>query len=84
MKTALTVKEYIAQYGVEKTAYKLVDKRIESIFGLSILDLPDTNEIADIVEEIAYILEENPNDKIAIRAILSQIDIDFIERIVYG
>lgn len=84
METALTLKEFIAKHGEEKTAFKLVDKRIESIFGLSIYDLPDTNEIADIVEEIAYILKENPNDKISIRATLSQIDIDFIERIVYG
>ena len=49
METALTLKEYIAKHGVEKTAFKLIDKRIESIFGLSIFDLPDTSEVADLV-----------------------------------
>ena len=84
METALTVKEYIAKHGEEKTAFKLIDKRIESIFGLSIFDLPDTSEVAELVEELADILHDNPNDKESIKYILNQIDIEFIERIVYG
>lgn len=84
MKTALTLKEFIAKHGEEKTAFKLVDKRIESIFGLSIFDLPDTSEVAELVEELADILQDNPNDKESIKYILNQIDIEFIERIVYG
>ncbi len=84
MKTARTLKEFIAKHGVEKTAFKLVDKRIESIFGLSIFDLPDTSEVADLVEELADVLQDNPNDKESIKYILNQIDIEFIERIVYG
>lgn len=84
MKTALTLKEFIAKHGVEKTAFKLVDKRIESIFGLSIFDLPDTSEVAELVEELANVLQDNPNDKESIKYILNQIDIEFIERIVYG
>ena len=84
METALTLKEYIAKHGEEKTAFKLIDKRIESIFGLSIFDLPDTSEVADLVEELADVLHDNPNDKESIKSILNQIDIEFIERIVYG
>ena len=84
MKTALTLKEFIAKHGEEKTAFKLIDKRIESIFGLSIFDLPDTSEVADLVEELAEVLQDNPNDKESIKYILNQIDIEFIERIVYG
>lgn len=84
MKTALTLKEYIAKHGEEKTAFKLIDNRVESIFGLSIFDLPDTSEVADLVEELADILHDNPNDKESIKYILNQIDIEFIERIVYG
>ena len=84
MKTALTLKEFIAKHGEEKTAFKLIDKRIESIFGLSIFDLPDTSEVAELVEELADVLYDNPNDKESIKSILNQIDIEFIERIVYG
>jgi glutathione synthase/RimK-type ligase-like ATP-grasp enzyme len=84
METALTLKEFIAKHGEEKTAFKLVDKRIESIFGLSIFDLPDTSEVAELVEELADVLHDNPNDKESIKSILNQIDIEFIERIVYG
>jgi hypothetical protein len=84
MKTPLTVKEYIAKHGEEKTALKLIDNRVESIFGLSIFDLPDTPELACLVWEIADILHDNPNDKESIKYILNQIDIEFIERIVYG
>jgi hypothetical protein len=84
MKTALTLKEYISKHGEEKTAFKLIDKRIESILGLSILDLPDTSEVADILEELADQLHDNPNDKESIKSILMQIDIEFIEQIIYG
>jgi hypothetical protein len=84
MKTALTILEFIAKHGEEKTAFKLIDKRIESILGLSILDLPDTSEVADILEELADQLHDNPNDKESIKSILMQIDIDFIEQIIYG
>ena len=84
MKTALTVKEYILKHGVEKTAFKLIDKRVTSILGISILDLPDTSEVADILEELADQLHDNPNDKESIKYILNQIDIEFIEQIIYG
>lgn len=80
----MTILEFIAKHGEEKTAFKLIDKRIESIFGLSIFDLPDTSEVAELVEELADILQDNPNDKESIKYILNQIDIEFIERIVYG
>jgi len=84
MKTSLTVKEFIANHGVEKTAFKLIDNRVVDILGISIYDLPDTSEVADLVEELADILHDNPNDKESIKYILNQIDFEFIERIVYG
>jgi hypothetical protein len=42
MKTKLTILQFIAKHGEEKTAFKLLDKHIISLYGLSILDLPDT------------------------------------------
>jgi hypothetical protein len=84
MKTALTILEFIAKHGEEKTAFKLIDKRIESILGLSILDLPDTSEVADILEELADQLHDNPTDKESIKAILHSVNIDFIHLLIYG
>ena len=79
----MTVLEFIAEHGEERTALKLIDKRIERIFGLSIFDLPDTSEFAELITELADILQDNPNDKESIKAFLLQIDIEFIERIVH-
>ena len=84
MKAALTVLEFIAEHGEEKTAYKLIDKQVNRIFGLNLSDLPDTCDLANLVEELADQLRDNPTDKEAIRAILHSIDIDFIEQLIYG
>jgi hypothetical protein len=84
MKTALTILEFIAKHGEEKTAFKLIDKRVTSILGLSILDLPDTCDLANVLEELADQLHDDPTDKESIKSILMQIDIDFIEQIIYG
>jgi hypothetical protein len=84
MKTPLTVLEFIAEHGEEKTAYKLIDKQIQRLFILSLSDLPDTCDLANLVEELADQLRDNPTDKEAIRAILHSIDIDFIEQLIYG
>jgi hypothetical protein len=84
MKAALTVLEFIAEHGEEKTAYKLIDKQVNRIFGLNLSDLPDTCDLANLVEELADQLRDNPTDKEAIRAILHSINIDFIEQLIHG
>ena len=84
MKTPLTVLEFIAEHGEEKTAYKLIDKQVSRIFGLSLSDLPDTCDLANVLEELADQLRDNPTDKESIKAILHSIDIDFIEQLIYG
>jgi hypothetical protein len=84
MKAALTVLEFISEHGEEKTAYKLIDKQVSRIFGLNLSDLPDTCDLANLVEELADQLRDNPTDKEAIRAILHSIDIDFIEQLIHG
>ena len=84
MKNALTVKEFILKHGAEKTAYKLINNRVERIFGLGLTHLPDTLQVADLIEELADILNDNPEDKEAIKNVLSGINIDFIESLIYG
>jgi hypothetical protein len=80
----MTILEFIAEHGEEKTAYKLIDRQVNRIFGLSLSDLPDTCELADIVEELADQLRDNPTDKESIKAILHSVDIDFIQQLILG
>ena len=80
----MTILQFIAEHGEEKTAYKLIDNQVQRIFGLSLSDLPDTCELADIVEELADQLRDNPTDKESIKAILHSVDIDFIQTLIYG
>jgi hypothetical protein len=84
MKTPLTVLKFIAEHGEEKTAYKLIDKQVSRIFGLNLSNLPDTCDLANVLEELADQLRDNPTDKESIKAILHSIDIDFIEQLIYG
>lgn len=84
MKNALTILEYIAKHGAEKTAYKLIDNQVQRIFGLNLSDLPDTCDLANVLEELADQLQDNPADKESIKIILHSIDIDFIESLIYG
>ena len=80
----MTILEFIAEHGEEKTAYKLIDRQVLRIFGLGLSDLPDTCELADIVEELADQLRNNPTDKASIKAILHSVNIDFIHLLIYG
>jgi hypothetical protein len=80
----MTILEFIATHGEEKTAYKLIDRQVNRIFGLGLSDLPDTCELADIVEELADQLRDNPADKESIKAILHSVNIDFIHLLIYG
>ena len=80
----MTVLEFIATHGEEKTAYKLIDRQVQRIFGLSLSDLPDTCDLANVLEELADQLRDNPADKDSIKAILHSIDIDFIQTLILG
>ena len=80
----MTVLEFIAEHGEEKTAYKLIDNQVKRIFGLSLSDLPDTCDLENVLEELSDQLRDNPADKESIRTILHSIDIDFIQTLIYG
>lgn len=80
----MTVLEFIAEHGEEKTAYKLIDNQVQRIFGLSLSDLPDTCDLANVLEELSDQLRDNPADKDSIKEILHSIDIDFIQTLIYG
>ena len=79
----MKLKEYLAENGTRKTAEKLMDLRVLNVMGLSYNDLPDSNELWDIVEEIeTELMEENFSiDKI--KDILKTITHEFIEEICW-
>ena len=80
----MTILEFIATHGEEKTAYKLIDNQVQRIFGLGLSDLPDTCDLANVLEELADQLRDNPADKDSIKAILHSVNIDFIHLLIYG
>ena len=80
----MTILEFIAEHGEEKTAYKLIDNQVKRVFYLGLSDLPDTCEVADIVQELADQLADNPTDKESIKSILMQVNMEFIENIILG
>lgn len=84
MKKQLTILEFISKHGEEKTAFKLLDERVISLYGLSLLDLPDTSEVAEICEELSDQLKADPTDKQAIKSIIHLIDADFIEHLIFN
>ena len=71
-------------------ARRILSYHINFNFGLSLNDLPDTSELADISDIISDIIKEyrkgdnnETNAIYDIQMILSDIDIDFIECQVY-
>jgi hypothetical protein len=79
----MKLKDFLAENGTRKTAEKLMDLRVLNVMGLSYQDLPDSNELWDIVEEIeTELMEENFSiDKI--KDILKEITPEFIEELCW-
>jgi hypothetical protein len=81
----MKVQEFLAINGARVTAEKLVNMRIQFVMGLSMADLPDRNELWDIVEEIEAELNKD-NERIEmgkIREALQDITPEFIEEICW-
>ena len=64
------------------TARNIVNLRVLSLMGISLDDLPDTAEIADIVESIADAIEDDINEQ-AIKDILNDITFETIEELCW-
>lgn len=92
----MTIREYLKAHGPRQTASQLVNKRVYQACGISMNDLPDRSELWDIVDELEEVLIDmlatmehdhfsdlNEDEKRDISAILSQIDLDFIETLIY-
>jgi hypothetical protein len=81
----MKLQEFLAINGARVTAEKLVNIRVQHVTGLSMSDLPDRNELWDIVEEIEAELNED-NESVnmeRIREALQDITPEFIEEICW-
>jgi hypothetical protein len=81
----MKLQEFLAINGARVTAEKLVNMRVQRVTGLSMSDLPDRNELWDIVEEIeAELNEDNEGVNMErIKEALQDITPEFIEEICW-
>jgi len=81
----MKLREFLAINGPRATAEKLVNLRIQYVTGLSMSDLPDRNELWDIVDEIESELDESDEsiNMERIREALQDITPEFIEEICW-
>lgn len=79
----MKVQEFLAINGARVTAEKLVNMRIQFVMGLSMADLPDRNELWDIVADIEEELNEEDFSMQRIKESLQDITPEFIEEICW-
>lgn len=80
----MKLQEFLAINGARATAEKLVNMRVQQVTGLCMSDLPDSNELWDIVELIEEELNEGEDVSYArIKETLQEITPEFIEEICW-
>jgi hypothetical protein len=82
-KFQLTIEKMLERDGnAYVTARNILNLRILSIMGIGLDDLPDTAEIADIVEGIADAIEDGVDEQ-TIKNILSDVTFETIEELCW-
>ena len=81
----MKLQEFLAINGAKATAEKLVNMRVQQVTGLSMSDLPDSNELWDIVELIEEELNEDKEgvSYARIKETLQEITPEFIEELCW-
>jgi hypothetical protein len=82
-KFQLTIEKMLERDGnAYVTARNILNLRVLSIMGIGLDDLPDTAEIADIVEGIADAIEDSVDEQ-TIKNILSDVTFETIEELCW-
>lgn len=82
-KFQLTIEKMLERDGnAYVTARNILNFRVLSIMGIGLDDLPDTAEIADIVESIADAIEDGIDEQ-TIKSILSDVTFETIEELCW-
>jgi hypothetical protein len=81
----MKLQEFLAINGARATAEKLVNMRVTQVTGLCMSDLPDSNELWDIVEQIEEELNEDKEgvSYARIKETLQEITPEFIEELCW-
>jgi hypothetical protein len=74
----------VNEFGSREVSRKLVNSRIYRVIGLDMMDLPDTSELCDVVDELDELLNSKDYTIEDIRSVLDTIDFEFIENMVLG
>lgn len=74
----------VNEIGSREVSRKLVNSRIYRIIGIDMMDLPDTSELCDVVDELEGLLDSKDYTIEDIGSILNSIDFEFIENMVLG
>jgi len=77
------LKNLIEEKGARVVARELVDKHIQNFCGISIDDLPDTSELCDVIDDLEEVLSEDEFTAKQINNILSRIDFNFVQELIY-
>lgn len=82
-KFQLTIEKMLERDGnAYVTARNILNLRILSIMGIGLDDLPDTAEIADIVESIADAIEDNIDEQ-TIKELIREVTFETIEELCW-
>jgi hypothetical protein len=74
----------VNELGSREVSRKLVNLRIHRILGIDMMDLPDTYELCNVVDELQELLDSKDYTIENIRSVLDTIDFEFIENMVLG
>ena len=74
----------VNEFGSREVSRKLVNSRIYRVIGIDMMDLPDTSELCDVVDELQELLDSKDYTIENIRSVLDTIDFEFIENMVLG
>ena len=71
-------------HGSREMSNRLINSRINKIVGLDMNDLPDTSELCDVIDELDELLQSKNYSIQEIKNVLDNIDMEFIQDMVFG
>ena len=75
----MTIQQHAEKFGARNTAQTLFRNRIRQ-FGLFADDLPDTCEVADIIDSLEEAIGNDEREEV--KSILSEVTMDWVEEII--
>ncbi len=71
-------------HGSREISIRLINSRINKFVGLDMNDLPDTSELCDVIDELEELLDSKTYTIEEIKNVLDNINMDFIQDMVFG